>query len=519
MKWHTLAGTIFLFASVISCTSVATPLPSSTVIAFPTATALPTVTSTPTLTPTPTLPPIAATAWASDTSGKVNPQTMYPLVGAINYKHRKTIDLVYGNVFLAVITDQDLTKVSADEQRNLRSKLAVSLNQSQESQKLLSQISTGLARSNAGGTKLTIIIEGGKPTQAIAQQTDTARYSIDSNGTLTKLDARYQLLPALGLKGKDIVRADTNEVIRLKGFDMMSTLTGLVEERQRGYAGESVRTPQYIDIAKKLGANVLRIEYTGALVNKYSGDIKKIVEQAERNGMYVIFTAASLNGSHADLYSPNDELIDTEVALAKMLHPYSNVILDVYNEPHGDTSKQQYSEDNQILRTSMENAVTRIVNEGKFNGLIMIPGNEWGKDMKYAADSQLLMSSSNIIYRFNLSCSIGDKKYQTQEIIDRQFVRQTALVDSFLPTGKPIFIGEFVLVENEMKQGPLEKSWQEKALEYIRRNELHYTQWQLNYYGKGGLLIGTNPKDYKLSQGGEIIFGDLQANPPTQFDK
>ena len=499
---------IILSVSLVSCTSVATPTP--TVTPLPTTTALPTLTSTPTLTPlptntpTPTLPPIAATAWASDTSGKVNPQMMYPLVGAVNYKHRKAIDLVYGNVFLAVVTEQDLTKISIDEQRNLRSKLAISLNQSQESQKFLSQVSTGLARSNAGGTKLTIIIEGGKPTQAIVQQTDIARYSIDPNGTLTKRDTRYQLLPKLGIKGKDIVRVDTNEIIRLKGFDVMSSLTDAGRD-------SFSRTQEYIDIARNLEANLIRIEYNTAFVASRQDQFKTIAERAEKNGMYVIFTASSKSGVYADIPCPDDETISREVELAKLIQPYDGVILDVWNEP-------QYKVDETLLKISIENAVTRVTKEGNYQRLIFIPGSDMGRNTNYAFTSDLLNGNSNIVYRYNVSLSIGETQYQTPKIIDAHIAKSTELLDLARSKGKPVIIGEFNLAPDEIRRTDLEKRWQEKMMEYIRQNNMSYTQWQLNYYGKGGLLIGTNPKDYKLSQGGQIIVDDLQANPPTQFD-
>jgi hypothetical protein len=444
---------------------------------------------------------------------------MYPIVGAINYKHRKAIDLTMRELRLAVVTDQDLNKLSSAEQKDLRTKLATSLAKNDRLMRQLVNTRDNLVQTYPRVKDLGsfyIVVDGELAQRAVAKIAEefgyVFYYLIDPTGQLTKLETSPSLLPPLAIQGKNIVRADTNESVRFKGFDMMTTVTDQGANRSR----EILRTPEYIDIAKKLGANVVRVSYNGSFVPDRIDDFKMIVEKAEKNGMYVVMTASSISGKHADLLYPNDELINREVELTKLLHPYSNVIMDIYNEPH--------DADIPTLQKSAIETISRIREQGKYSGPIIMNPKAWNtgnpNHTYYGISSREIMDDPNIIFRFNLSRALShDPQYQTKAKCDQLFASDIIGINDMISSGKPVMIGEFTLVEDELKQSPLEEYWQKKVLAYITQHGLHYTQFQLNYYGAQAVLKGTNLKDYVLTQSGQITSDNLKTDPPTQFDK
>ncbi len=518
MKWQRLAVTIILFAPVVSCAPVATPTPAAT--ALPTATSMPTLTPTPANTPTPTLPPIAATAWASDASGKVNPQTMYLLVGAINYKHRKAIDADFVLLELAVVTDQDRSKLDRNAQKSLRTSIVARLNQNDELKKWLLNIRKELIRLYPSQPPFKVVIENDKPTQAIAETDgNLVRYSPDASGNLAKLD-RYNLLPPLYVDGKDLKRRDTGDVVQLKGVDIPSPLEVTWDKDNQYSLG-------LMQIAKSWNANHVKLLFRARLVQPEIDDAKKIIEEAEKRGMYVIITGSGLGTEggecacgYNDILLPNDEAIAALVKLAQAFGQYNNVILDVWNEP------VKTGNDTDSVYRAISKSVQQTREAGNFKSIIVIPVLDWSIDPSYLSNRPI--PDKNLIFRVQndpfippneVGTTIPDWKW------DDRLDRWKQLIGVY-----PIFIGEWGSHWETLQGTPDQVKWYTRTLEVVNKYGLSYSQYQLGGWKEvisfdmirrtnSGITPAMRGFAYTLNARGEAVFNDLQKFPPTQFDK
>ena len=234
-----LSLVFLLLSSTYSCTSVRSS----------SSTPSPTLTPPSTSTSTSTVAALAISTWASDASGKVDLKKMYPLVGAINYQHHKVIDLEIGSLRLAVVTNQDVSKLDASAQKVLRAEVAARFEQNNEVKNALERIREKLIRLHPSATNFYIIIDGEKPTQAIADSDgNLARYYVDTSGNLSRLEAGFRLLPALYVDGGFIKREDTGEIVQLKGVDIPNRLDAT-------WAQDNLYSFGLMAIAKQWGAN------------------------------------------------------------------------------------------------------------------------------------------------------------------------------------------------------------------------------------------------------------------------
>jgi hypothetical protein len=312
---------------------------------MPTSTFTPTV--TPTLTPTPTpTPAITAEEWASDEkTGNVDPTKMYPLVGAINHKHRFTLDLGFGTMRLAVVTDKDLTKVP--DHRGLRATIGVSLAKNEAlRQRLLSLLAQMAQRysQESDFRNFTVIVEGGKISQAIYRSGDTlVRYSVDAKGALTEMKEPYQLLPELYVENPLIKRADTGETLVFKGISIFLTDGGRGSESIYNYVKWVIERSERLGIK----TNLVRLSFHSENLDNPTSldDFNRAVDWLALKGIYVILTPhndqRAPDGSYSpfpipqardNYYLPNEHDKQIMVDLAARLKNRSNVIYGIWNE-------------------------------------------------------------------------------------------------------------------------------------------------------------------------------------------
>lgn len=537
MKRTLAIAIVFVLLTACASAPTATPtaMPSSTATSLPTSTALPTATSTPTLTPTPTstptptLPPIVATAWASDASGKVNPQMMYPLVGAINYKHHKAIDADYVLLRLAIVTDQDLIKLDANAQKNLRTSTVARFNQNNELRRWILNIRLELIRLYPTQPPFKIIIENDKPTQVIAETDGTlVRYVPDASGKLTKLD-RYNLLPPLYVDGKDIKRKDTGEVVQLKGMQIPSFLEAPWAKDNRYFIG-------LVQVAKQWGADHVQLFFRARRVQPYMAEAKQTIEEAERQGMYVVITGGGLgsegsNQGYNDIPLLNDEVIDALVILARELKPYNNVILDIWNEPAGSFLRPTNALDN-FERETYEVYVKAIkaIRAANDQVIIAVTGVGWGSDFTFL---NLLppLPDSNLIYRVqHMSPTPAGSAITVIPDSDWDLVLGRW---RFLIGVHPVLIGEFGQGGNTADKKADPSKWWERTLnELVNKYNLSYSQYVLGIYSSNYITDLANRTDFNVpcnrftcfftytrTPRGDVVYNDLQKFPPMQFDK
>ena len=174
-------------------------------------------------------------------------------------------------------------------------------------------------------------------------------------------------LPELYVDGAHIRRSDTGEIVHLKGAQIHNPIHDTTQE-------PLANSFEYIDILKLWGANLIGIPFYTDAVATHMGEIKQIVEEAERNRMYVIFLPASLHGPFLDIPLPDEQVISTIGQLAEELEPYNNVILDVWEEAPDVSWSQLYPLIERAIQT------IRSVNS---DVIIGIPGTQWSRDFLY----------------------------------------------------------------------------------------------------------------------------------------
>jgi len=398
-KWGFILTTLLIIAS--SCTlqpkPESIPVPETPTPQSPTTT--PTITPTsspvPTITPTP-LPDISPVEWASSSeTGVVIPQKMFPLVGAIGKKHRRTIDLDYAGLRIALVLGEGVDLQDprfAASQRDIRSFYAGELNEQEALKQQLAQVKATL--DNKGTTQdYVVIIEGqdwpddplvSPPPGYVSQVVLFGRIDKDEikaryvlgNGGLKQLskEEEPQLLPELRINGPYTERTDTGEYVQFVGIGMDSHTRP---------AGETILSHfiKKVEMNENLGiiSNVVQMQFE---VNEAFNNLDEIEDTArylESRGMYLLLNPTE-NG-HA---FPTQKVIDALNTLATRLAYQNNVIFNLYNEigilPNGLTPGWS---DWTPWIGPLYNAITNpYIEAGRPLPYVLVGGTAWSRDFR-----------------------------------------------------------------------------------------------------------------------------------------
>ncbi len=456
---------------------------------------------------------------------------MYPYVGAVNNKHRQTIDLMMGGLRLAVINDQDLIKLNDEAQKDLRTKLVVQLARNETLQSQLVNARRNLTQVNPSETNVTLILEGGKLAQAVAElETQKKRFAVEADGRLVGI-SRTNLLPRLAFSDKgemirsDLRNDDLNRKVSLNGFVTISPIDAYQQ-------WPIDKTFGNILIAKRLGANVIRLNIIPQLALDKIETTARIVEEAERNGMYIILSPASkyigtdFNDIKKTPYGngmPDDEIVGTVTQLAEKLDPYDNVILDTWTEIGGE-----WGRDAQLhgVLTRMISSI-RAVNK---HAIIAVPSCRASMDFRYYVDHPI--NDPCVIY------GINDDPYQPFDNPGKEEnVRN--LWTPLIPAQRPILIRESAFPYPNDEQRKREPVWISQSLQFTLDYpyQVHFTGFLLAGEGWKNDIVATErtanalnaiklPKDLApdlqdiyLTPRGYPMAEKYKKNPPTQFDK
>ena len=343
--------------------------------------------------------------------------------------------------------------------------------------------------------------------------TSTTTSTPSSSPTATEIPTQtpteLPALPKLYLDGAYIRRSDTGEIVQLKGVVIQSPIHDSSSRELRV-------SLELIGIAKKWGANLIRVPFYARGALPHISDIKRIIEEAHQSRMYVMLTPSSLSGPYLDIPYPNDEVITVIGKLADELRLYNNVILDIWNEAPDVSWSELYP----VVETTIQ--TIRTVNP---DVLIGVPGTQWSRDFRYLLSHPL--PYDNLIYRVQDIPWVDPTwiEIPSGHNIDRLFLWM-----DLLDGNHAVMIGEFnypgLSVFNH-EQNVIE--WIEQTLAIVNDHGLSYTAFELNRWSvdtgryvatdlldaSGPLVPGAGP--YPLAPRGKEIFDDLQANPPTQF--
>ena len=462
-----------------------TPLPTATAtLVLPTATATLQPTSTPT---------ISLQTWAIDSFGSVDPQTMYPIVGAVNFRHRKTIDLSYGNLRLAIVTDQDLTKLDRDSQKNLRTNLMTTLGQNADVIKRLMAVRESLTKEQVSIPNSVVVFEAERPVEVVVRQPPAMRYRIDARGNLTKVEQMPSLLPQLRAEGTYLVRIDLDDDdqrrIVFKGVNILN---------YQGDGGSPTLTlaRPYIATAKKWGSNLIRFQLDIARFDNNEiniAELEETLDYLESIGMYAILSPTfygKVGLTVGALTRPTPEIIKVMPPLASRLAKRSNVLFGLVNE----VEPARWNSGD-VMPGLIQ--LTRGVRLANPNAIIVVPGFSWNKDFSVFS-TQGAFPIENIMYDLHYYQSWDINK---NDVTDK-YVNYTGIIGKY-----PLLIGEAgVPFSNNMggPSSPFDRVYIQKAFDLVKAypKMVHYTGFAM---APGGLIDGRmNPNSR-----GKLYFDDM----------
>lgn len=470
------------------------------------------------------VPAVSAEEWASDKeTGQVKPENMFPLVGAINHKNRYTLDLGFGTMRLAVAQDKDLAQIASH--RDLRGIVGLDLDNNLELRKHLLTIRSNFAKLvEFKGKKdfkdLTLIIEGGVVTLAVLKLRDELRkYKVDAEGniTLLKKEEEPRLLPELKVEGHLIKRADTGETVTLKGLNV----TDFAYDRIGSFNRIWDRGLQTIT-EQRWPVNLLRVGINSEYIYSQLSEVDKLVDYAEKHGMYVWFHTHREGDKQLPL--PSEKV---RVVMENLATRYSNrnhILYGLFNEPSPET---QVHEETGVWPPINQTVIQRwidvaqpiadAIRTANPEAIIVVPGHSRSAhELDYYINHpfEINGSTENVVYDVHV--------YGQIEKPDQQpFFNDNSARRFIAKKQKPLIFGEFAGVVTEgspLMQGKDDIGYMQQIIDLINANPgaVHYTAWSLDSFGRSGALL---PPNYtNRSPRGEVIYEDLLKVPPTLFN-
>ena len=504
---------LFLVACGYQSDTLTSPQP---LTGTPTATQAPTLTPTASVTPTATQTPVMVESggWGVYTEGEkaglVDPRVMFPLVGAIDKKHHTIADYIYNGLRIAISTDTDLIGKNADDQLRIKSELLDNISQNNDLKKLLDAI---IERN--GTDYIRVLIEKGVVTQVVKMDPwkkgeIDSRNRVNSKGILTKLapEEEPQLLPLLQISGKEIIRADTGEIIQLQGITIdRGPIIG-------GFSHDSIDMPiDIMETAKSWGSNFVRIYYATDLARSKIDDFIRLAHKAQELGLYIAFTADSKSAeTWADVPIPTNSMIEDIAYLASVLKDQNNVLFDIWSDPYTESE------------TVYNNAIVGTLNALRGQGVktpIIIPGFFWGKS--FVELNLKRLSDHNVIFRPYFNPWEGQKSNlglsENQDIYTSRY-NQSDKWDFLLdPNRVPfgaVMLGEFGFPgDSPLFNSDRDAQWQKHVIELITEKKLSFTQYEgLSSY-RNWIMGERKPNSIR----GHLILDLFAEYPPYQFDQ
>ena len=363
------------------------------------ATGFPTATPTRALTPTSTpLPSIIPGHWAEKEDGTLDAKKMYPLVGAINYTHHKSVDWLYQNdLKVAVITTDDVSQMDAaayDDYKNLKKD---DLNNNANLQAQLDLVRSQLDPNNLD--KYTVVVENGV-TKWVVDRTDEILISyrqLDADGKLT-VEVEPQLLPELRVNRPYIERADTSEKIQFAGGWLFT-----LERPTPEIPTILDYVKYYVELNRSVGINmnIIRLGFdtrevlpelgvkgiTKYVFERHAGaqpvtisnvdDFEATARYLEEQGIYVIIHPSFVSGEF--LIFPTEEVAEALNLLSSKLSYRRNVLFSLWNEVGGEHTWTEWTP----WITKLSDPIYQNYHD-QYKPIIVVGGTWWARDFRGA---------------------------------------------------------------------------------------------------------------------------------------
>jgi hypothetical protein len=280
------------------------------------------------------------------------------------------------------------------------------------------------------------------------------------------------------------IKNETNHTIFLRGVnkgEMLDDPNGWWNPRGGGlYSGLRVWNPQAVkdnlDAMKMWGANVVRlhnvIEWWIYNNKSYRQHFKDIITWAGEREMYVIFDPYTINSTappplpfppyisaeEEKIIPTKQAFVDYWVSVANELKNYPNVIFEIFNEPHGNTTMKNdfFNVTQQVINAIRATGADQIImvqwDYGIWANLDFPPPENPASTLDWIEDYPLNDPLNNILYSTHVYVSEG-AFHRSESVPPEDRIRwqydeiklgfKYCLVDYVVNNlTKPLFIGE-----------------------------------------------------------------------------
>lgn len=505
------------FTLIVACNPVPTPSTkpeTPTLTPSITATQTPTVTATHTPVPSPTptpLPNILPGDWATDIqTGKVIPEVVFPLVGAINKKHHHLIDLSYNGLQIAVVVNEDVTQISSEEYREYKIKLAAEIDDNAELKSQFNQVKALLDQGSLD--KYSVVVEGGKIKWVVNQIGFIASYHDFENGELRQLtkEEEPQLLPGLRVNGSKIERVDKlGEFIQFKGVNILNfDFPPYTQDLSPTFEDTKI----FLDEARRWGSNLLRLQIDITTALSHRDELEKVISYAEQKGMYVILSPTSITALSKDMvFDPRETAVMDGIKsgmehLAEEFSSENNVLYGLLNEaglwPKGQVTWENWSPVAQNFALAI-----RAINK---NAVLVLSGIDYSRNFSGLTEENFPFD--NFICDVHYYGILAD--HNGSDLTERLYPSSQW---KWLIGKKPILIGEAGDPINGNSKS-LHATYIQKAIKITSEHpqEVHYTGFALQRSGDWNLIKINGNTIIPDQNSGVYYFDDMiNVNSPS----
>jgi cellulase (glycosyl hydrolase family 5) len=318
--------------------------------------------------------------------------------------------------------------------------------------------------------------------------------------TPTQTAKSFRSLPALYVDGPYVRRGDNHQPIWLKGVNIEEFRQSNPHTLADLYSVQGLR----IVVGQRWGINLLRVAIDPETAESTQTEIAKLVDYAAENGIYVILTpfASAVNPSRneAHLPIPDDLAALTMGNLAAAFRDRTNVLYEVWNEPHPDSIPSiSYDQQWQAWTGAAIKVATAIRNHNPQAILVVPGGNKWARDLTYYKNHPFPFGG--VVYDAHDYWAYPAYHY------DRDM--WTWAIGKY-----PVLIGEF----GGDPTNPSDHTainYMQDTIRIVNRNPdmVHYTMYALSNDGVWGIFSRTLSNMPK----GNLLWQDLDTYPPTRF--
>lgn len=316
----------------------------------------------------------------------------------------------------------------------------------------------------------------------------------------TSLVPPSQPLPALYVDGPYVKRSDNHQPVWLKGVNVEEFRQGTQHTLSDLYFVQGLG----IVTAQRWGINLLRVEVDPELIQATLPEIDKSILFAQQNGMYVILvpspSAIDPARSEERMPVPDNLVVTTMGNLAVRYRSSTNVLYEIWNEPHPDSIASAGYEGQWQIWMQAGIKVAQAIRSQNPRAVLVVPGGtKWARDLTYYRDHPFPFD--NVIYDIH-DYSAGPDYGYTRDMWTWAIGKYPILIGEF--GGNPI-----------IPLDPASIPYMQQTIQVVNQNPflVHYAMYVLSDDGAWGIFT----RGLQRMPRGNLLLNDLRTGPPTRL--